>query len=96
MQSNDFYGTSNEKKTKLNNKFIRDIENSIFIKDIRKYKIGDSLKRIHWKVSAKYGELYTKNYEMYSNEEYNIFLDMNNEIYKQENGDIIEEYIRNF
>ncbi|MBV1820387.1 DUF58 domain-containing protein [Bacteroidales bacterium MSK.15.36] len=95
MQSNDFYGTSNEKQN-LTTNLLGDIENSIFIKDIRKYKIGDSLKRIHWKVSAKYGELYTKNYEMYSNEEYNIFLDMNNEIYKQENGDIIEEYTVEF
>ena len=95
MQSNDFYGTSNEKQN-LTTNLLGDIENSIFIKDIRKYKIGDSLKRIHWKVSAKYGELYTKNYEMYFNEEYNIFLDMNNEIYKQENGDIIEEYTVEF
>lgn len=95
IQSNYVYGTSNEKQN-LTTNLLGDIENSIFIKDIRKYKIGDSLKRIHWKVSAKYGELYTKNYEMYFNEEYNIFLDMNNEIYKQENGDIIEEYTVEF
>lgn len=89
LQINAFYN-SNQNQL-LGENSLYSLENNTSTKDIRKYEIGDNLKRIHWKVSAKYGELYTKNYEMYSNEVYNIFLDMNEEIYKEEDGDIIEE-----
>lgn len=46
------------------------------VRDVRKYRIGDNLKKIHWKVSAKYGELYVKNFDHISGQECNIFLDM--------------------
>ncbi|QBD84106.1 DUF58 domain-containing protein [Clostridium tetani] len=90
LQINNFHNNSQEKQV-VGTNLLGNIESNVFTKDIRKYKVGDNLKRIHWKVSAKYGELYTKNYETYSNEVYNIFLDMNKEIYKEEDGDIIEE-----
>lgn len=89
LQVNDFYNSSQNQL--LGENLLYSVENNTFTKDIRKYQIGDNLKRIHWKVSAKYGELYTKNYEIYSNEVYTIFLDMNEEIYQEEDGDIIEE-----
>lgn len=47
------------------------------IKDVREYRRGDSLKRIHWKLSAKYGELYVKNFENISGEQTVIFVDLN-------------------
>jgi uncharacterized protein (DUF58 family) len=33
------------------------------LSDIRQYRVGDPLKKIHWKISAKLQELYVKNYE---------------------------------
>jgi uncharacterized protein (DUF58 family) len=38
-------------------------EEQFTIRDVREYRQGDSLKKIHWKLSAKYGELYVKNFE---------------------------------
>jgi len=45
------------------------------ISDTRKYRYGDNLKRIHWKTSAKKGELYVKNYEQLADNTMSIFLD---------------------
>ena len=52
-------------------------EDQFTVKDVRKYRQGDSLKRIHWKLSARYGELYVKNFESISGEEAVIFVDLN-------------------
>lgn len=46
------------------------------ISDIRKYYPGDSFKKIHWKVSARKGSLYVKNYEMSGSAEAYIFLNL--------------------
>lgn len=57
---------------------IRSRNEDIFtIKDVRKYMEGDNLKKVHWKVSAKKGELYVKNSDNISGEEMSIFLNMN-------------------
>ncbi|QAA34597.1 DUF58 domain-containing protein [Clostridium manihotivorum] len=50
-------------------------------KDMRKYREGDSLKRINWKVSAKLNDLYVRNFDTVSGEEFNIFIDMNQSNY---------------
>lgn len=55
---------------------ISNIEDLYSTKEIRKYNIGDNLKKVNWKVSAKHGELYVKNPDLVSGEESNIFLDM--------------------
>lgn len=56
------------------------------ISDIRKYYPGDSFKKIHWKVSARKGSLYVKNFEMSGSAEAYIFLNLfrndYNEIYR--------------
>lgn len=52
------------------------IEDLYSTKEIRKYNVGDNLKRVNWKVSAKHGELYVRNLDTVSGEESNIFLDM--------------------
>lgn len=54
-------------------------EDMFTIRDVRKYQEGDSLKKIHWKVSAKHGELFVKNSNNISGEEFTIFLDLNKE-----------------
>ena len=66
------------------------------IDDIRKYRFGDSLKRIHWKVSAKHGELYTRNFDTYTGEECKLILDMNFVSYQMDQGEIYEEKLVEF
>lgn len=61
------------------------------ISDIRKYRTGDNLRKIHWKISAKYGELYTKNFEMVTGEKTTVLLNMNKEDYFNERSEEKEE-----
>lgn len=69
------------------------LEDMSSIKDIRKYNEGDSLKRVHWKISAKYGQLYVKNFDNVSGEKCTLLFNMNKDDYFIENGHIIEEKI---
>lgn len=69
------------------------IEDLSSVDDIRKYRFGDSFKRIHWKVSAKHGELYTKSFDTLTGQECNLLLDMNRISYFMENGQLIEEQL---
>lgn len=61
------------------------------IKDLRKYRYGDSIKKIHWKASAKYGELYVRNPDTITGQGFSIFLDMNSSNYKLDKTGQIEE-----
>lgn len=61
------------------------------IRDIRKYATGDSLKKVHWKVTAHKGELYVKNVELNATADLNIFLDLNQNNFQEENALDIEE-----
>lgn len=61
------------------------------ISDIRKYRIGDNLRKIHWKISAKYGELYIKNFDTVTGEKTTVFLNMNKDDYFNEKGEEKEE-----
>jgi|GEM_PF-1719302 len=54
-QSQDFYGTLKSAR--------RTIEDRTNIINIRPYTLGDPLKNIHWKLTAKTGELHTKEFE---------------------------------
>lgn len=82
----------NESFETLSNK-RGNVEDMSTVDDIRKYRIGDSLKRIHWKVSAKHGELYTKNFDIVCGEECNLLLDMNRSGYFIDNAELIEEQL---
>lgn len=62
-------------------------------KEVREYRTGDSLKRIHWKISAKHNELYVKNYDTISGIDAALFIDMNKNNYYYDNNGIIEENI---
>lgn len=55
----------------------KNVEDESSVRDIRKYRVGDSLRNIHWKLSAKYGELYIKNFDYTSGERCSILLNMN-------------------
>jgi hypothetical protein len=72
------------------------IEDMYSMKDIRKYRDGDNLKRINWKVSAKYNELYVRNFDTVSGQEFNIFLDMNEKNYELDGNGILEEQMIDF
>lgn len=66
-------------------------ENQYTMQDIRGYRDGDSLKRVHWKVSAKWGELFVKNYEKVTGTEAALFIDMHESNYAY--GEEAEERI---
>jgi len=66
------------------------------IRDVRKYREGDSLKKVHWKLSAKQDDLFVKNLDTISGEEVVLFVDMNKKNYTYEDKGIIEERIVDF
>ena len=70
-------------------------EEQSIIRDVRKYRMGDSLKKVHWKISAKLGDLYVKNTETISGEQYVVLVDMNKNNYAYEES-LIEERVVEF
>lgn len=63
------------------------------IKDLRKYQVGDSLKKVNWKVTAKRGDLFVKNYDISTNVEIQLFLDFQIDKYKYDTYGYVEEKI---
>ncbi len=61
------------------------------IRDIRKYASGDSLKKVHWKVTAHKNEFHVKNVELNATAELNVFLDLYQENYQGKFADEMEE-----
>jgi len=49
------------------------------IKNIREYRIGDSYRRVNWKVTAKHGKLFIKEYESSESPRIHAFLDLRKE-----------------
>ncbi|MDP4144407.1 MAG: DUF58 domain-containing protein [Bacillota bacterium] len=72
------------------------LNNTAAMNDLRKYCIGDSLKRVHWKMSAKHGELYVWNYESESNLKFNVLFNMNSSGYSAYNYNHHEEVMVDF
>lgn len=91
----NFLSGENDVFKQLNNKFGTG-EDIFSSKDVRKYTAGDNLKRIHWKVSAKYGELYVKNYDIISGDECSIFLNMSETNMLEDESGIEEERLVDF
>jgi uncharacterized protein (DUF58 family) len=61
------------------------------VRDIRKYSVGDSFKKIHWKVTAHKGEFYVKNLELNATADINVFWDLHHKNYVGELANEIEE-----
>lgn len=61
------------------------------ISDTRKYAYGDSLKKIHWKLSAKVNQLMVKNYEGTSKTNCVIMLDLKSNNYSFVQNIMIED-----
>ncbi|GCD09867.1 hypothetical protein Ctaglu_14900 [Clostridium tagluense] len=72
------------------------IDDFTLIKDIRKYNTGDNLKKVHWKLSAKHGELYVKNFDSISGKECNLFMNMHIDNLGSDLFEIIEEDMVDF
>ncbi|SHJ85307.1 Uncharacterized conserved protein, DUF58 family, contains vWF domain [Clostridium cavendishii DSM 21758] len=72
------------------------IEDNYTIKEMRRYRSGDPLKKINWKVSAKRRDLYVKEDDKTSGKELAIFLDMSKENYKLYNNNSFEETLVDF
>lgn len=66
------------------------------VKDIRKYNTGDNLKKVHWKLSAKHGELYVKNFDVICGKECNIFMNMDKDNLLFDSTGIVEENMVGF
>jgi len=67
------------------------LEDPHMIREMRRYNVGDSLKRINWKVSAKYGELYVRRGEQNKGIDYLLVIDMCEEIYRLDQDGAKEE-----
>lgn len=44
------------------------------IRKIRKYQYGDTLKKVHWKITSKFNELYVKDYDLTANPKINLLI----------------------
>lgn len=71
----------------LNNRY----EDMSTISDIREYRTGDSLKKIHWKLSAKMNEIMVKNYQSTSQTNVTFFLDLKQNLFSTEQNIMIED-----
>jgi len=64
------------------------------IKNIREYVAGDNVKKVHWKLSARLGRPYVKEYELSANTKINVFIDAyEGSFVKDISGDIEEKMV---
>jgi uncharacterized protein (DUF58 family) len=63
------------------------------LKKVRPYTHGDSMKKIHWKLSSKREEFFVKEYESTSSTKVNIFLDAFHEHYVGDDDRSIEDCV---
>lgn len=71
----------------LNNRY----EDMSTISDMRKYQYGDSLKKIHWKLSAKMNEIMVRNYQSTSQTSVTMFLDLKQNRFSPEQNIMLED-----
>lgn len=83
LKSMQAYGTVTTKQ--------KTYEDNTSVSDIRKYYPGDSIKKVHWKISAKKGGIYVKNYEMTGSALTYVFLDFKQDSFIGINAIELEE-----
>ncbi|WP_160686942.1 DUF58 domain-containing protein [Clostridium sp. C2-6-12] len=71
--------------------FIGIQEDTSIIKEIDKYSYGDSLKKVHWKLTAKSNELMVKKYENYASVSAVYIIDLKNNGFSEEDNAIVED-----
>lgn len=67
-------------------------DSSLFT-DVRDYRSGDSFRSIHWKLSSKYNQLITKEFEGNVNNKSKIFINSDALPFSFEENIVIEEYV---
>lgn len=72
---------------------VRDkqFENYSQVSDLREWQDSDSVKKIHWKQSARHNNLVVKNFERKADASLNIFLDMLNKSYRHDKNHALED-----
>ena len=68
-------------------------EDQITVSDVRKYAYGDSLKNIHWKLSAKKNEVMVKSFESTATIEATVVLDVTKNPYDSVKNRILEDKV---
>ncbi len=68
-------------------------EDNTMISDTRKYVQGDSIKRIHWKLTAKKQDLLVKNYENSLQTAVNLIVDLTSNNYSNKENALIEDIV---
>lgn len=66
------------------------------IKNIREYRIGDSYRRVNWKVTAKHGKLFVKEYESSESPRIHVFLDLREDAFLLDKEGESEEVLVEF
>jgi uncharacterized protein (DUF58 family) len=66
------------------------------IKNIREYRIGDSYRRVNWKVTAKHGKLFVKEYESSESPRIHVFLDLRKDPFGMDKDGVREEELVDF
>ncbi|MEW8994813.1 DUF58 domain-containing protein [Clostridium sp.] len=66
------------------------------IKNIREYRIGDSYRRVNWKVTAKHGKLFVKEYESSESPRIHVFLDLRKDPFSLDKDGVREEEVVEF
>ncbi len=66
-------------------------EDQASTRDIRKYNIGDSFKKMHWKVTAHKGDFFVRNAELNASADLNVFLDLYDYGFPEDLASDIEE-----
>lgn len=84
----DVFANSCSDSQNFSSGIVEDVNN---IKDLRNYTYGDSLKKIHWKQTAKINQLMIKNYQSTTDVNVNILLDLRHNKYSEEINIIIED-----
>mgnify|MGYP006278853151 CR=1 FL=1 len=86
----ELFGRESFGKRKTYQRYNEDYSN---IKNLREYNRGDSLKRVHWKTSAKKGKLIVKNYDTSANLKIKLFMDFELNKYLNYSKEDLEERV---
>ncbi len=61
------------------------------VSDLRAWQDGDSIKRIHWKQSARHDQVIVKNFALQGDASLTIFIDMEAKNYRRDHGHRLED-----
>ncbi|MGI6669310.1 MAG: DUF58 domain-containing protein [Acetivibrionales bacterium] len=68
-------------------------EDMTTVSDVRKYEYGDGLKRVHWKLTAKTGEIMVKKFQSTSQTNVLMLLDLQKNPYSFAENIVLEDSV---